>query len=100
MARPLGSKNQRRIDVDERLAALNCKPLEGMARIAKIAEENGEYALAGNMYKELIKYVLPQLKAVEHSGNIDGNQSISVVRYEIIESDSAKKDTASIPSSV
>lgn len=85
MASRLGSPNKRRFDVEQRLKELNCDPLEGMARIAKIAESEGDLSLAGQMHKELIKYILPQLKAVEHSGNIDGNQSVTVVRYEIID---------------
>lgn len=83
--RPPGAQNKARIDVSERLAALNCKPIDGMARIAKIAEENGEYALAGKMYSELIKYVVPQLKAVEHKGNIDGDHNITVIKRIIID---------------
>jgi hypothetical protein len=66
--RPKGTPNKKSVEVAEKLAALGCDPLEGMARIAKIAEAEQDYALAGAMHKELAQYVAPKRRAVEHTG--------------------------------
>lgn len=76
--RPKGARTHARVDVSERLAAMNCKPFDGMARIAKIAEAQGDHAIAVQCYKELAKYVAPQLKAIEHSGDIDTSLTIVI----------------------
>lgn len=82
--RQKGTKNNATLSVEERLAAMNCKPLEGLAEIAKQAKAKGDLNLATTCYKELCKYVHPQRKAVEHTGSIDGNHVAKVV-YEIID---------------
>lgn len=80
--RKKGVKNKVNVSVKERLEKLGCDPIEGMFRIAEKAEEgvtigvddNGEpitrpdYALAGQMYKELAQYIAPKRKAIEHTG--------------------------------
>lgn len=63
-----GTPNKRTQDVIERLKALNCDPIEGMAKIAAQAMSDGELPLAGQMYKELAQYVAPKRKAVEMTG--------------------------------
>ena len=63
--RAKGVKNKATQSVIERLKDLNCDPIEGMAKIAKQAMEEGEMQLAGNMYKELAQYVAPKRKSVE-----------------------------------
>lgn len=73
--RVAGTPNRRTQDVIERLAALNCDPIEGMARIA-IDEANAP-ELRGRMFAELASYVAPKRKAVEHSAE-DGSASVSV----------------------
>ena len=60
-----GIPNKRSVEIAERLAALGCDPIEGMARIAKEAEAEGDKALAGQMFKELAQYVAAKRKAVE-----------------------------------
>lgn len=67
-----GTPNKRTQEVIEKLAALDCDPIEGMATIAKEAYEARDFQLAGNMYKELAQYVAPKRKAVEHSGKDGG----------------------------
>lgn len=63
------------------LQEMDCSPLEALARIAKLAEEDAQAAelpgdrlphmnLAKDCYKELAQYVAPKRKAVEHSGSI------------------------------
>jgi hypothetical protein len=54
----------------DQLEALDCNPIEGMARIAKKAMDEGEFALAGTMYKELAQYVAPKRKSIEMTGEM------------------------------
>lgn len=78
--RPKGSKNQRTQAVEEMLSGMGCSPIEALARIAMMAEEDAQGAepadrlphmnLAKDCYKELAQYVAPKRKAVEHSGNV------------------------------
>lgn len=78
--RPAGVPSKKQVDVLEQLRVLGCDPIAGMARIAVEAEKGTEkldkngnvvfvkdYALAGQMYKELAQYVAPKRKAVEVS---------------------------------
>jgi hypothetical protein len=81
-----GVPQWRTLEVMEMLEQMNCNPIEGMARIALIAEygfkdqverlakgEEGitiqgcfkDLNLAGAMYKELAQYVAPKRKAIE-----------------------------------
>ncbi len=53
------------------LESIGCNPLEGMARIAKLASAQGDsqdLALAGKMFSELAQYVAPKRKAIEVTG--------------------------------
>lgn len=74
--RAKGTKNKRTQEVIDILNELDCNPIEGLANVAKIAMEKQDYALAGNMYKELSQYMFPKRRAVEVSAEI--NQDISV----------------------
>ena len=65
--RVAGTPNKRTRDVIERLAALNCDPIAGMARIAM--DESNSPELRGRMFSELAQYVAPKRKAVEHSAS-------------------------------
>jgi len=86
-SRRKGIPNKKSVEIADKLAALGCDPIEGMARIARDCEDafasrlaelnNGEnveipglykdLTLAGQMYKELAQYVAPKRKAVEMS---------------------------------
>lgn len=79
-----GKKSKLQLDINQRLAELNCDPFEGMVRVAKNAEDNGELTIAGTMYKELAKYVLPQKKAIEHTGDIDVSTTITAIKRVIV----------------
>ena len=57
----------KKVDIAERLKELGCDPVEGLARIAKNAEQGGKPALAAKVYSDLLGYVAPKLKSVEHS---------------------------------
>jgi hypothetical protein len=60
-----GAPNKRTLDVIERLAALHCDPITGMARIALNKKNSVE--LRAKMFTELAQYVAPKRKALEHS---------------------------------
>jgi hypothetical protein len=64
--RVAGTPNKRTQEVMERLDALGCDPIEGMARLAM--DEANPPELRGRMFAELAQYVAPKRKAVEHSG--------------------------------
>lgn len=58
-----GTANKATLDVQERLAALGCDPIEGMARLAM--DLANDPALRGRMFAELAGYVAPKRKAVD-----------------------------------
>jgi len=68
--RQKGTPNKPGQQVAELLESLGCDPIEGMARIAMDPSHSPE--LRGKMYSDLARYVYPQRKAIEHTGE-DGN---------------------------
>jgi hypothetical protein len=71
--RQRGSPNKRTLVVIERLAALRCDPIVGMACITM--DEKAPPAIRARMYAELAQYIAPKRKALEHSaepGFIEG----------------------------
>jgi hypothetical protein len=61
--RPKGSRNKQNLAITDRLQALGCDPIEGLAMIAM--NEGAELSIRAQMYKELAQYVAPKRKAVE-----------------------------------
>jgi len=61
--RPKGTKNKQTLAVMDRLEAMGCDPIEGMARLAM--DETVELSIRAQMFKELAQYVAPKRKAVE-----------------------------------
>ncbi len=61
--RTSGTPNRKTQAVIDRLDALGCDPIEGMARIAM--DEKVEMSIRAQMYKELAQYVASKRKAVE-----------------------------------
>jgi hypothetical protein len=61
--RPKGSRNKQTLAVTDRLEALGCDPIEGMAKIAM--DESADLSLRAQMFKELAQYTAPKRKAVE-----------------------------------
>lgn len=61
--RPKGSPNKATLEIEQRLADLECDPIKGMATIAANAEASLE--LRGRMFAELAQYLYPKRKAVE-----------------------------------
>jgi hypothetical protein len=65
--RSRGTPNKRTVEVAERLAALGCDPIEGMAHLAMDVANPPE--LRGRMFAELAGYVAPTRKATEFGVN-------------------------------
>lgn len=63
--RKRGSPNKRTLDVIDKLAALRCDPIAGMALIA--LDEKNSVEIRARMFSELAQYVAPKRKALEHS---------------------------------
>ena len=61
--RPKGSRSKQTLAVTDRLEALGCDPIEGMARLAM--DESADLSIRAQMYKELAQYIAPKRKAVE-----------------------------------
>lgn len=61
--RKKGTPNRLTQDVAERLAALGCDPLEGMARLAMDPQSSPEFRF--RCYAELLPYVYPKRKPME-----------------------------------
>ena len=74
--RKAGTPGKKTLDIAIKLNELGCDPIEGMARIAIQAMEEGDMTLAGNMYKELAQYVAPKRKAIEVTGS--GGEQLKV----------------------
>ncbi len=102
--RKKGTPNKATADIEAKLTALGCDPIEGLARIA-----NGEpikcgiTTLAGyqevevrptlaqqlKARAELAEYVAPKRKAVEHSGSIGSHEDALGELEELDEQDDA-----------
>jgi len=67
--RKKGTPNKVTGTVRERLAALGCDPIDGLAAIA--SDTKVDVAVRRQAYSDLAKYSYPQLKALEISGPAD-----------------------------
>ena len=63
-----GTRNRASRDVRERLEALRCDPIAGMAQLAM--DEANAPELRGRMYAELAAYCFPRLRAIELKAEI------------------------------
>jgi hypothetical protein len=61
--RAKGTPNRKTVEITELLAALECDPVEGMARIAM--DDANAPELRGRMYAELAQYLYPKRRATE-----------------------------------
>ena len=66
--RAKGVPNKFTRSVMEICQEMNFDPVQGLIELARCAEDEGNRVTA---HKELMKYIYPQRKAVEHSGSID-----------------------------
>ncbi len=75
--RKKGAPNKRTQSVMEKLEALGCDPIEGMAKIAMNKKQklgvrkDVPIELRAQMYKELAQYVAPKRKAAEKATEIE-----------------------------
>ena len=60
-----GTPNKSTQSVTDKLKALDCDPIAGMAKLAKIGMDEGDYEMAHKNYKELAQYSTPKRKAIE-----------------------------------
>ena len=81
--RQIGTPNKRTIAVTEKLAALGCDPIEGMARIAM--DEQAELGLRAQMYKELAQYIASKRKAIEVTGEGGGPVKTEMTVRELLD---------------
>jgi|DEB0MinimDraft_6_1074348.scaffolds.fasta_scaffold69906_2 hypothetical protein len=63
--RQKGTPNKRTLALQERLASMDCDPIEAMVRIAKQAKADKDWHLVFAVNKELAQYVYPKRKAIE-----------------------------------
>jgi hypothetical protein len=61
-----GTPNKGTVAVAERLEAIGCDPIEGMARIAM--DIKTPIDIRAKLYSELAQYIAPKRKAIEQSG--------------------------------
>jgi hypothetical protein len=66
-----GTPNKPTQNISDKLAELDCDPIEGMATIARQAMDENDLILAGSMYKELAQYVAPKRKSIEMTGDVN-----------------------------
>lgn len=74
--RTAGTPNRRTAEVAERLAALGCDPIEGMAALAM--DDSNPPELRGRMFAELAQYVAPKRKALDVSSTNQQPINISI----------------------
>ena len=75
--RQQGTPNKRTLAVTEKLEALGCDPIEGMARIAM--NETAELSIRAQTYKEMARYVESKRKAIEVRGG-EGQTFMNALR--------------------
>lgn len=80
--RKQGTPNKRTMELAERLEAIGCDPIEGMARIAMNRRTRPE--LRGRMYAELAQYLYPKRKAIEYSSvNTLPPEVIAAIKWDL-----------------
>jgi hypothetical protein len=71
--RKKGTKNRRNQSLKDRLDAMGCDPIEGMAKIAM--DKANDMSHRVTCYKELAQYIAPKKKAVEVTGDLSVEHS-------------------------
>ena len=69
--RPKGSRSYKTKLVEEKLAELNCDPIEGMVHLAQ--DEATDVGIRARLFSELANYIYPKRKAVELKYKVDLN---------------------------
>lgn len=76
--RTKGTPNKKTTDVADKLNAIGCDPILGMAEIAAEARASGNLELAGSMYKELAQYIAPKRKAIEVQADVGMSGGLAI----------------------
>jgi hypothetical protein len=79
--RPKGAANLSTQQLADKLSALGCDPLEGMALIAM--DVNNPIELRGKMYSELTQYIHPKRRAVETVITEVKNESVEDLKAKV-----------------
>ena len=74
--RVAGTPNKDNQSIADKLEELGCYPLEGMAKIAELAMEAKDYAMALQAFKELGQYVAPKRKSIEMNSHVTFEESL------------------------
>lgn len=75
--RKKGTPNKKTQSIQDKLDKHGCDPIEGMAKIAKQAMDEGDMSLALSAYKEIAQYIVPKRKAIELS-NEEGKEPLRI----------------------
>ncbi len=67
--RQAGTPNRRTLEVQDKLEALGCDPITGMAQLAM--DPATDMPIRARLYAELAQYIAPKRKAIEMSGALD-----------------------------
>ena len=78
-----GTPNKRTAELVERLAELECDPVEGLVRIA--ADPNTDAVLRARVYADLLPYLYPRRKAMELSGHDNSPIQVSWIERRIVD---------------
>jgi len=85
--RPVGSKSKNVAYVTNQLKQLHCEPLSRLVEIA--SDITTDLALRVKIYLDLLNYIHPKLRAIEHTG-LDGEPVFNKYKVEIV--DAPKED--------
>jgi len=78
-----GTPNKRTVELVERLAELECDPVEGLVAIA--ADPDTDVALRARVYADLLPYLYPKRKAMELAGPDNGPMQIRWITRTIVD---------------
>ena len=92
--RSKGKANSATQEIIDKLEALGCDPATGLAMIAMDPETKPE--LKVKAYSELSKYIYPQRKAIEHSGEV-GQYQVGVESAEQLSTTLRSLEESSTP---
>jgi hypothetical protein len=74
-----GRKINRELFLDLTVKHLNCHPIERLAMLAQKAHEDEDSQLEFNALKELMPYIAPKLRSVEHTGDKNTQAPVQIV---------------------
>ena len=80
--RPVGSKGKPVAHVTAQLKELNCEPLSLLIELAE--DITTDIALRVKIYLDLLNYMYPKLRAIEHTGP-DGEPVFNKYKVEIVD---------------